>query len=458
MNCNESKSYSKLINSHNRKKIFAIAGGVVAVICIVIGVILFITLNKEIENPFIDKLVIEAGDNFGIDDFLKDKAAKPEDIKFITDITAVDVKKVGTYELELGVEDEKFKAALEIQDTVAPKGEVRDIQTELGIVPDVSECVVSATDITSVTSYFKNEPDVSKDGMISAVVVFEDEGGNTSEYTVNIDVVGDRIAPVIEGLSDIKIQEGETIAYKTNLVVTDNEDTDPKVSIDNGAVDTSKPGTYPVTYTATDVSGNSSSVTINVIVEKKPEPPVENNGSTGNTQVTEESVRSKARNVLAKITNDSMDQLDKTFAIYCWIVRNIAYTEYSNHSDWVAAADRGFSKNSGDCYVFYAVARVLLEEAGIENKSVIKTDTTHAAHFWNLVNVGTGWYHFDSTPYKGSDDKLFMVTDEELEAFSQLKLQSYGYLTHVYDESAYPERATESIQSMVDYANKKLIR
>ena len=32
------------------------------------------------------------------------------------------------------------------------------------------------------------------------------------------------------------------------------------------------------------------------------------------------------------------------------------------------------------------------------------------SHYWNLINCGDGWYHFDSCPHK---DKLetFMLTD-----------------------------------------------
>ena len=70
-----------------------------------------------------------------------------------------------------------------------------------------------------------------------------------------------------------------------------------------------------------------------------------------------------------------------------------------------------------------------------------KSDTSHSRHYWSLINLGDGWYHVDCTPRKGNDDKFFMVTDEELEAYSKKHSNS-----HIFDKTKYPERATKSIQ------------
>ena len=52
----------------------------------------------------------------------------------------------------------------------------------------------------------------------------------------------------------------------------------------------------------------------------------------------------------------------------------------------------------------------------------------------------------DCTPRKGTGDLFFMVTDEELENYSEKHSNS-----HIFDKDAYPERATKSIQDQVDY-------
>ncbi len=91
----------------------------------------------------------------------------------------------------------------------------------------------------------------------------------------------------------------------------------------------------------------------------------------------------------------------------------------------------------GDCYVYFCYAKVLLDRAGFENLQVTKTKTEgHSAHYWNLVYVKDGWYHFDTTPRKDNFE-CCLLTDAELKAYSDTHDG-----THVFDSSAYPERAT----------------
>ena len=54
-------------------------------------------------------------------------------------------------------------------------------------------------------------------------------------------------------------------------------------------------------------------------------------------------------------------------------------------------------------------------------------------HYWNLVDIGDGWYHFDSTPRKDKSE-FFLLTDAELEAYSSTHKN-----THIFDRSLYPE-------------------
>ena len=54
-------------------------------------------------------------------------------------------------------------------------------------------------------------------------------------------------------------------------------------------------------------------------------------------------------------------------------------------------------------------------------------------HYWNLVDIGDGWYHFDTTPRKDRPE-IFMWTDEVLMEYSAKHNKS-----HNYDKSKYPE-------------------
>ena len=98
------------------------------------------------------------------------------------------------------------------------------------------------------------------------------------------------------------------------------------------------------------------------------------------------------------------------------------------------AAYSGFVNGRGDCYVYYAMSRALLDGAGIENMKICR-DNPAKPHFWNLVNCGDGWYHFDTCPhYKNYPLEAFMLTDREVEEYSKNCVEEY----YSFDKSLYP--------------------
>ena len=125
---------------------------------------------------------------------------------------------------------------------------------------------------------------------------------------------------------------------------------------------------------------------------------------------------------------------------------NIGYTGTSNKDSWTIGAYQAFTKKSGDCFNYYAAAKAMLDVCGIQNVDIVKSDTSHSAHYWSLINLGDGWYHFDATPRKGGGN-FFMLTDAELAAYSTKHKNS-----HIFDSSLYPERATVSVQDKINYA------
>ena len=299
--------------------------------------------------------------------------------------------------------------------------------------------VTDVKDVSDVTVSYYQEPDVSKGGAAEAIVRLTDAYGNTTDMVVELLVTADEVPPVIEGAVDLEYFLGESISYKSGITVTDDETESPKLSVDNSQVDSSKAGTYPVTYTATDDAGNTASVTVQLTLKEKPK-----------GYVDKETVYALARKVLEDITNDSMTDMEVAFAIYKWTKSNIAYTGSSDKSSWTKGAYQAFTKKSGDCYNYFAAAKALYDVAGIENVDVIKSDTSHSSHYWSLINLGDGWYHVDCTPRRNVG-YFFMNTDAELEAYSKKNKNS-----HIFDTDAYPERATESVQDLVDYKNGKV--
>ena len=105
--------------------------------------------------------------------------------------------------------------------------------------------------------------DLTKVGTYNVTVRAEDEDGNKSEITAEIDIHPyDTVAPVISGAGDVYVKVWSGFDPSAGVSVTDDKDPNPVLTIDNNGFDTSTStvGTYTVIYTAKDEYGNESKV------------------------------------------------------------------------------------------------------------------------------------------------------------------------------------------------------
>ena len=288
----------------------------------------------------------------------------------------------------------------------------------------------------------KKEPDFSTE----APETTKNPEGDTQAQSAT----ADSVPPVIEGVTDREVTVGDTISYKQGVTVTDDTDPSPKLDVDASQVDLNTPGTYTVTYTATDASGNQTTMTATVTVkaqETASESASQSGSGEDNDPATAEErsyMKYLAGAYLKQMgVKDDMSAREKALRIWHWVNWELDYTATSDKSSWVRGAIQAFDTHKGDCFNYFAAAKALLTEAGIPNVDVVKSDTSHSSHYWLLVDVGSGWYHFDPTPRDGDGDYFFLVTDEQLDAYSEAHEDS-----HVFDHNAYPARATEIVTDL----------
>ncbi|MCR5580643.1 MAG: transglutaminase, partial [Pseudobutyrivibrio sp.] len=191
-----------------------------------------------------------------------------------------------------------------------------------------------------------------------------------------------------------------------------------EVQVDSSKVNLNEPGVYTVIYTATDSMGNMDLKEGLVTVIQQ--------------EYTEEQVFALADEVLAEIITDDMSDYDKAHAIYVWVQGNIGYSESTDRGDWLKGAYDGLYNRRGDCYNYFAVSKALLTRAGIPNEDIeiIPTATRH--HYWNVIDCGEGWRHFDTTPRHDKSFKGFYITDEDLMAYSDSHYHSHNYDRQIY--------------------------
>ncbi|MDE5951396.1 MAG: hypothetical protein K2H12_07445 [Acetatifactor sp.] len=366
-------------------------------------------------SPVVEELTMEAGQEPpAVGSFLLADAQGT----FVTRVANFDYHVPGDHEVVIQVDGEKYTSVLHIQDTIPPEVQVRDIEGFAVLPREAEDFVAEVEDATEVTMAFREEPDLTLIGAQQVEIVFTDAGGNETVKTAQLILHEDTEPPVIQGARDIVIYKGDSVSYRKNVTVEDNCPEGLQLTVDNSSVNLEEAGVYPVVYTAVDAAGNTASVTVQLTIIDR--------------VYTVEEVNALADAVLASIITPEMSDRDKALAIYNYIRRNVGYINYSEKGDWVQAAYEGLAKRQGDCYVYASTAKALLTRAGIKNMDIAKIPTRRE-HYWNLVDVGDGWYHFDTTP-RTDHTVFFMWTDAELMAYSALH-----YNCHNYDRTLYPE-------------------
>ncbi len=237
---------------------------------------------------------------------------------------------------------------------------------------------------------------------------------------------GDTTAPTILGVNKLSVFVGSTVAYRSGILVTDDTDPNPKLTVDSSFVNLSAPGTYQLVYSATDSAGNTSKVQTTVTVVEAPE-----------SYVDEALIKETADQLLATILTEGQTPEQQVNAIYDWMESHCYYIAEFDKSDYMQAAYLMMTNNRGDCYGFYALSRLLFDRLGLPNLTVTRlpNEVRTSRHWWNMVSLdgGESWYHFDSTPHMSHPTRTCLVTDADLEAFNALMPNYY-----CYDQAGYP--------------------
>ncbi len=255
----------KKINKRRLMKV--LIGVVILLICIVGGMALYTKLAISI--TFVSSPTAEI--NSELDPFVYiDKLNNCEKEDVIIDASDVNMAELGTYSIIYTIKDKEYTLNIDVIDTKAPTLTLKDVNIDYGDEVTVDDFIDIVADDTEVIKYFKEEYDFTKEGDQEIVVIAEDTSGNKTEQTANLNVFKDTEAPTITGLKDITVYVNETIDYMSGISAIDNHDINPTVTVDSDAVNTSKTGTYEVTYTVKDKAGNKNTYTQKVTVKEKP--------------------------------------------------------------------------------------------------------------------------------------------------------------------------------------------
>lgn len=331
----------------------------------------------------------------------------------------------GSYPVTLQWDRYTFEATVHVVDTTPPTGTVTSVSS-LGELPKPTDFLIRYDDLTEVTVSYDKAPDMAVNGPQEVRILLEDTSGNKTVLPALLILNLDLEAPAIQGVHDFLIYQGDTIAYRTGVTLTDNRDLAPSLSVDASGVDLSQPGQYTVTYTATDAAGNASQVQATVTVREKQE-----------WFVDLDTIYAAVDEVLAEIIKPHMTARQQAKAIYNWIRSHCYYVNHSDKSDYFQAAYLMLTERKGDCFNYYSLSKVMFDRLGIPNIDVrkVKNHANDSDHYWSLVSVDGGetYYHFDTVPRVGDGGYFFLVTDKYLDAYSESHNNCFNR-----DKSLYP--------------------
>ncbi len=339
---------------------------------------------------------------------------------------------IGTYKIGILVDGMLEYSSLILEDTTPPVASpvTVHITAQTG-TPRAEDFVADIKDATSVACTFKEEYDFNTTVDVPVVIILTDEAGNTAEISSLATCAVDTIAPEIHGVRDITAYVGTSPKYRDGITVTDDSGEVPHLEVDVSRVNTNVIGSYEITYSASDTSGNKTVVHATVYIVEKP-------------KVTEADVEKLAKEIYdgSIHTSGDMTKWDIAYAIFKWTRDRISASDTPyDTTDPTGAAYAGLLDRTGDSFVRMCAARALLNTAGISNRQIERLIYSgESAHYWLLVDIGDGFYHFDPTP-TGRSYEPFMRTDAELDAYcTQYNIEYY----YRYDRSKYPTRGSSS--------------
>ncbi|WP_177182675.1 transglutaminase domain-containing protein [Paenibacillus sp. OV219] len=141
-----------------------------------------------------------------------------------------------------------------------------------------------------------------------------------------------------------------------------------------------------------------------------------------------EEVERRVAELLPEVVGVGMTPEQKVRAIHDWIVTHVRYDESLQHYTAYDALVGG----SAVCQGYALLAYRMLQDAGVEAR-IIEGTVASGSHVWNLVRLGSSWYHLDATWDDPVPDRAGIASDTYY-----LKSDAQMRVDHKWDAAAYP--------------------
>ena len=398
-----------------KRKVLSIVVGILAVTTVA----LFAACDTL--NNLKKDVTIEVGTPISIDAFFENV---PLNADFLTDVSGINTNEPGVYQIRIRIGKKSEDVVLRIEDRTPPSGEAVPTTVYMNWkMPDPQDCIANLYDFSGIAKveYQDGTPVFTTGGEYEVPIVVTDVYGNSAVITVPFTVINDTTPPVISGLHELELEGNpDQLDFYEGITVTDDYDPEPMLTFDDSQVDYTKTGTYKLIYRAKDKAGNiaTAETTMKIKVASETAKNKTSGGDPGTYYVGDGDPYAIARKVMSGLYRNN--EVETARAIFNWVHNNLSFRLLWGTRNYEHAAYRGFTKHSGDCYVYYSCCKMLLDIAGIENMRVDR-----------YPKLNGEWYHCDATEgYSDHPGIWFMCTDAQIN-------DRY----HKFNGALYPPRA-----------------
>lgn len=277
---------------------------------------------------------------------------------------------LGEYEITSTVGEKTMTCKVTVADTQGPDLNVKDVHIRKGHWASLDSFLVSYKDVSGdVEVRLMTELDLYTEGKQTVVIEAEDIYGNITSKEVTLWIATDFNPPWISGADEaMSVEKNTTPDFLEGVTATDAKIGICEVTCDTSKLDLTKAGTYYITYSTCDNSGNTATTKRKVVVEHDAE-----------------DTAALVKSIADKLSDDPEEIRD-------YVRSNIYYSHSWGGEDPVWY---GFTGRSGNCYVHALCLQSIFDLKGIENQLIWVTEKSH---YWLIVKIDGVWKHIDPTP------------------------------------------------------------
>lgn len=299
-----------------------------------------------------------------------------------TDLAVVSA--VGEHTITVSTGNTQESCLVTVRDTTAPELKLQNVRRYPGETVEPWDFIVSASDLSGepAVRVVGQLPDCTVQKTHTVTIEAEDLYGNVTSREATLWVSKNMSPPEIKGATKpMTVEKYAAPDFLQGVYATDDIDGRIAATVDTGALDLSKAGTYYITYSATDSAGNVGTYKRKVTVEPN-----------------EEDTVALVKQIADTLPNDPE-------AIRDYVHDSIAYGSSWGGEDPVW---HGFTVHSGNCNVHARCLKALLDAKGYETQLIW---VTNESHYWVIIKLDEGWRHIDSTP-SDQHEKIGLATDQ----------------------------------------------